>query len=65
LNSLTSEEKNLLKIVSQHYNQDFSQWMSEISSDYWEAMVRLTDLEMQWYVVQETPGNYFVKVKFN
>ena len=63
--SLTSEEKNLLKIVSQHHNQDFSQWMCEISSDYWEAMVKLTDLEMQWYVIQETPGNYFVKVKFN
>lgn len=63
--SLTSEEKNLLKIVSQHYNQDFSQWIGEISSDYWEAMVKLTDLEMQWYLVQETPGNYFVKVKLN
>ena len=32
--SLTQEEKNLLKIVSQHHNQDFSQWVSEISSDY-------------------------------
>ena len=65
LDSLTNEEINLLKIVSQHHNQDFSQWMSEISSDYWEAMVKLTDLEMQWYVIQETPGNYFVKVKFS
>lgn len=65
LECLTQEEKNLLKIVSQHHNQDFSQWMGEISSDYWEAMVRLTDLEIQWYVIQETPGNYFVKVKFN
>ena len=65
LESLTQEEKNLLKIVSQHYNQDFSQWMSEISPDYWEAMVKLTDLEMQWYVIQETPWNYFVKVKLN
>lgn len=65
LDSLTNEEKTILKIVSQHYNQDFSQWMSEISSDYWEAMVKLTDLEMQWYVTQETPWNYFVKVKLN
>ena len=65
LESLTQEEKNLLKIVSQHHNQDFSQWVSEISSDCWEAMVKLTDLEMQWYVSQTTPGNYFVKVKLN
>ena len=63
--SLTQEEKNLLKIVSQHHNQDFSQWMGEISSDYWEAMVKLTHLEIQWYVSQTTPGNYFVKVKLN
>ena len=63
--SLTQEERNLLKIVSQHHNQDFSQWISEISSDYWEAMVKLTNLEMQWYVSQTTPGNYFVKVKLN
>ena len=65
LDSLTNEEINLLKIVSQHQNHDFSQWMWEISSDYWEAMVKLTDLEMQWYIWQPTPGNYFVKVKFN
>ena len=65
LDSLTNEEKSLLKIVSQHHNQDFSQWVGEISSDYWEAMIKLTDLEMQWYVIQETPGNYFVKVKLN
>jgi hypothetical protein len=39
--------------------------MCEISPDYWEAMVKLTDLEIQWYIWQPTPGNYFVKVKFN
>ena len=65
LDAITNEEKDLLKIVSKHHNQDFSQWMSEISSDYWEAMVKLTDLEMQWYVSQTTPGNYFVKVKLD
>ena len=65
VNSFSDDEKRLLKIVSQHINQDFSQWMSEISSDFWEAMVKLTDLEMQWYIWQPTPWNYFVKVKFN
>lgn len=63
--SLTSEEKDLLRIVSHHRDEDFSQWMSEISADFWEAMVRITDLEMQWYVSQTTPWNYFVKVKLN
>jgi len=65
VNSFSDDEKRLLKIVSQHHNQDFSQWMSEISPDFWEAMVKLTDLEMQWYIWQPLPWNYFVKVKFN
>ncbi len=65
VNSFTEEEKSLLNIVSKHSNQDFSEWMCEISPDYWEAMVKLTDLEIQWYIWQPTPGNYFVKVKFN
>lgn len=65
VNSFTEEEKNLLSIVSHHNNQDFSEWICEISSDLWEAMCKLTDLEMQWYISQATPWNYFVKVKFN
>lgn len=63
--SFTEEEKNLLSIVSHHNNQDFSEWICEISPDLWEAMCKLTDLEMQWYISQATPWNYFVKVKFN
>jgi len=63
--SLTSEEKDLLRIVSHHRDEDFSQWMSEISADFWEAMVKITDLEMQWYISQTIPWNYFVKVKLN
>ena len=65
VNSFTEEEKSLLNIVSQHVNQDFSEWISEISVDLWEAMWKLTDLEMQWYISQAAPWNYFVKVKFN
>ena len=65
VNSLTSEEKDLLRIVSHHRDEDFSQWIAEISPDFWEAMVKITDLEMQWYVSQSIPWNYFVKVKFN
>ena len=65
LDSLNSEQKNLLRIVTKQHDEEFSQWMSEISLDFWEAMVKLTDLEMQWYVSQPTPGSYFVKVKFN
>ena len=65
LNALTSEEKDLLWIISRHRDEDFSQWINEISYDCWEAMVKLTDLEMQWYVDQITPWVYFVKVKLN
>ena len=64
-NSFTDEQKSLLNIVSQHKNQDFSEWITEISTDLWEAMCKLTDLEMMWYISQATPWNYFVKVKFN
>jgi DNA processing protein len=63
--AITSEKKDLLKIVSHHHDEDFSQWMSEISSDFGVAMTKLTDLEMQWYVEQPTPWVYFVKVKLN
>ena len=65
LNVLTNEEKDLLWIISRHRDEDFSQWINEISYDYWEAMVKLTDLEMQWYVYQTIPWVYFVKVKLN
>ena len=64
-NSFTDEQKSLLNIVSQHKNQDFSEWITEISTDLWEAMCKLTDLEMMWYISQAAPWNYFVKVKFN
>ena len=45
--SLTSEEKDLLRIVSHHRDEDFSLWVSEVSSDFGVAMTKLTDLEMQ------------------
>jgi len=64
-NSFTDEQKSLLNIVSQHKNQDFSEWITEISTDLWEAMCKLTDLEMMWYISQAAPWNYFVKVKLN
>ena len=62
--NITDEEKSLLKIVSQHRDEDFSQRLSEISTDLGEAMWKLTDLEMQWYVMQDVPGIYSVNVKF-
>jgi DNA processing protein len=64
ISNLTDEEKYLLKIVSQHRDEDFSQRLSEISTDFGEAMWKLTDLEMQWYVMQDVPGIYSVNVKF-
>lgn len=64
ISNLTDEEKSLLKIVSQHRDEDFSQRLSEISTDFGEAMWKLTDLEMQWYVMQDVPGIYSVNVKF-
>ena len=64
LENLTQEEKNLLKIVSQHRDEDFSQRLSEISTDFGEAMWKLTDLEMQGYVLQDIPWIYSVNVKF-
>lgn len=64
ISNLSNEEKSLLKIVSQHRDEDFSTWMGEISADFGEAMVRMTDLEMQWYVVQDVPGIYCVNVSF-
>ena len=60
---LTWDEKSLLKIVSQHVDEDFSIWMSEISMDFGEAMVKMTDLEMKWYISQSVPWNYIVNVK--
>ena len=62
--SLTEEEKGLLKIILQHNNEDLSLWMNEISIDFWEAMIKLTDLEMQWYISQSVPGIYSINVKF-
>jgi hypothetical protein len=38
--------------------------MNEISADFGEAMWKLTDLEMQWYVMQDIPGVYSVSVQF-
>ena len=64
ISNLTDEEKSLLKIVSQHHDEDFSQRLNEISTDFGEAMWKLTDLEMQWYVMQEVPGIYSVSIKF-
>ena len=63
--SLTSEEKDLLRIVSHHRDEDFSLWVSEVSSDFGVAMTKLTDLEMQWYVEQSTPWVYFVKLNIH
>ena len=63
ISNLSDEEKYLLKIVSQHRDQDFSQRLNEISTDFGEAMWKLTDLEMQWYVIQDIPGIYSVSVK--
>jgi len=63
ISNLSDEEKSLLKIVSQHRDEDFSQRLSEISTDFGEAMWKLTDLEMQWYVMQDVPGIYSVSVK--
>jgi hypothetical protein len=37
--------------------------MGEVSADFGEAMVKMTDLEMQWYVMQDVPGIYSVSVK--
>lgn len=65
LKSITSEERDLLQIVSKHKDEDFSQWITEVSTDFGDAISRLTDLEMQWFIVQTTPWLYFVKVKFN
>ena len=64
ISNLSNEEESLLKIVLQHRDEDFSTWMGEISADFGEAMVRMTDLEMQWYVVQDVPGIYCVNVSF-
>jgi hypothetical protein len=47
LDALTSEERDLLRIVSHHRDEDFSQWMSEVSPDFGVAMTKLTDLEIQ------------------
>jgi hypothetical protein len=47
ISKLTDEEKSLLKIVSQHRDEDFSLRMGEVSADFGEAMVKMTDLEMQ------------------
>lgn len=55
-------EKQLLQIVSRHSNEDFSFWMNEISDDFWEAMQKLTDLEMNGLVSQTEPGIYVVNV---
>lgn len=63
ISNLTDEEKYLLKIVSQHRDEDSSQRLNEISTDFGEAMWKLTDLEMQWYVMQDVPGIYSVSVK--
>ena len=63
ISNLSDEEKSLLKIVSQHRDEDFSQRLNEISTDFGEAMWKLTDLEMQWYVMQDIPGIYSVSVK--
>jgi hypothetical protein len=38
--------------------------LNEISTDFGEAMWKLTDLEMQGYVMQNVPGIYSVSVKF-
>jgi hypothetical protein len=38
ISNLTDEEKSLLKIVSQHRDEDFSQRLNEISTDFGEAM---------------------------
>ena len=38
LDDLSDEEKSLLKIVSQHRDEDFSQRLNEISTDFGEAM---------------------------
>ena len=64
ISDLSDEQKSLLKIVSQHHDQDISEWMNEISADFGEAMWKLTDFEMQWYVMQDIPGIYTVKEKF-
>ena len=50
VNSFTYEEKSLLNIASKHTNQEFPEWICEIFQDYWKAMVKLTDLEMEWYI---------------
>lgn len=63
ISNLTDEEKSLLKIVSQHRDEDFSTRMWEVSADFGEAMVKITDLEMQWYVMQDIPGFYSVNVR--
>ena len=63
ISNLTDEEKSLLKIVSQHRDEDFSLRMEEVSADFGEAMVKMTDLEMQWYVMQNIPGIYSVNIK--
>lgn len=61
---LSEEEKSLLKIVSQHCDEDFSSRMWEISADFWEAMVKITDLEMQGYIIQNVPWIYSMNVNF-
>ena len=63
LSSLSDEDRSLLRIVSQHRDEDFSLRMSEIATDFGEAMVKMTDLEMQGYVRQDVPGIYSVSVK--
>ena len=63
LSSLSDEDRSLLRIVSQHRDEDFSLRMSEIATDFSEAMVKITDLEMQGYVRQDVPGIYSVSVK--
>jgi len=64
ISNITDEEKSLLKIVSQHCDEDFSMRLNEISTDFGEAMWKLTDLEMQGYVIQDIPGIYSVNIKF-
>lgn len=49
---LTDEEKTLIDIVSKNQNVDFSVWMYQISSDFWEALAKMTEMEMKWYVYQ-------------
>lgn len=63
LDSLDSEEQTLLNIVYRHHDQDFSEWIGKISPDLWDAMCKLTDLELKWYISQSTPWLYSVKVK--